>query len=159
MTTATRSIHIDVAPDTVFDRIVDPTIVPPGMTMQTVNESTEGVGNVYEWTYRLVGIPFRGITVYTQYVRNRRFACKNLSMVAAGLDGQRAASTTVPTACAHAPPRWALFALAVARTLVCVDPRPLTRRDRDDVTVRARRRRLHATRHSTVGSHDAAAAP
>lgn len=51
--------------------------------MQTVNESTEGVGNVYEWTYRLVGIPFRGITVYTQYVRNRRFACKNLSMVAA----------------------------------------------------------------------------
>ena len=83
MTTSTRSIHIDVAPETVFDHIVDPTIVPPGMTMQTVHESPEGVGSVYEWTYRLLGIPFRGITVYTQYMPNRRLACKNLGMVGA----------------------------------------------------------------------------
>jgi carbon monoxide dehydrogenase subunit G len=83
MTTATRSIHIDVAPETVFDRIVDPTTVPPGITIQTVNESSDGVGNVYEWTYRLAGIPLHGITVYSQYVPNRRFACKNLGMVAA----------------------------------------------------------------------------
>lgn len=83
MTTATRGIHIDAAPETVFDHIVDPTIVPPGMTVQAVHESPEGVGSVYEWTYRLLGIPFRGITVYTQYVPNRRLACQNLGMIAA----------------------------------------------------------------------------
>jgi carbon monoxide dehydrogenase subunit G len=83
MTTATRCIHIDAAPETVFDHIVDPTIVPPGMTMQTVHESPESVGSVYEWSYRLLGVPFRGVTVYTQYVPNRRFACQNLGMVAA----------------------------------------------------------------------------
>jgi carbon monoxide dehydrogenase subunit G len=82
-TKATRSDHIDAAPETVFDHIVDPTIVPPGMRVQTVHESPEGVGSVYEWTYRLLGIPFRGITVYTQYVPNRRFVCQNLGMVAA----------------------------------------------------------------------------
>lgn len=83
MTTATRAIHIDAAPETVFDHIVDPTIVPPGMTVQTVHESPGGVGSVYEWTYRLLGIPFRGIMVYTQYVPNRRLTCKSLGMVAA----------------------------------------------------------------------------
>lgn len=82
-TAATRSIHIDAAPETVFDNIVDPNIVPPGMTVQTVHESPEGVGSVYEWSYRLLGITFRGITVYTQYVPNRRLACQNLGMVAA----------------------------------------------------------------------------
>ena len=86
MTTAKRSIHIDVAPETVFDHIVDPTIVPQGITMQTIHESPEGLGNVYEWTYRLLGLPFRGITVYTQYVPNRRLACQNLGLVAATVE-------------------------------------------------------------------------
>ena len=83
MTTATRSIHIDAAPETVFDHIVDPAIDAPGMTMRTVHESPTCVGNVYEWTYRLLGIPFRGITVYTQYLSSRRLACQNLGIAGA----------------------------------------------------------------------------
>jgi carbon monoxide dehydrogenase subunit G len=83
MTTATRCDHLDMAPQVVFDRIVDPTSVPPGMTIKRVNEDTDGVGNVYEWTYRLLGIPVRGVTVYTEYEPSRRFACRNLGFVAA----------------------------------------------------------------------------
>jgi integrase len=36
-----------------------------------VNESTDGVGNVYEWTYRLLGIPVRGVTVPITVVSRR----------------------------------------------------------------------------------------
>ncbi|MFZ2178021.1 MAG: SRPBCC family protein [Rhodococcus sp. (in: high G+C Gram-positive bacteria)] len=83
MTTAVHSIHIDAAPEAVFDRIADPAVVPAGITLQTVNESSHGVGNVYEWTYRLAGMPFRGVTVHTEYVPHRRFVSKNLGLVAA----------------------------------------------------------------------------
>lgn len=84
MTTATRSIHIGGTPDTVFDRIVHPTI-EPGMTVRTVHESPEGAGSVYEWTYRLLGIAFHGITVYTQYTPSRLLACRNLGLVGASV--------------------------------------------------------------------------
>lgn len=83
MTGATFSAHIDAAPETVFDCIVDPANVPPGITIRTVNESPEGAGNLYAWTYRLAGIPVRGTTVYTEYVPNRRVACENRGKVAA----------------------------------------------------------------------------
>lgn len=83
MTTVTQSIHIDAAPETVFDRLVDPTLVPSSITMRAVNEPTEGVGNIYEWTYRLGRVLFHGVVVYTQYVPSRRFAYESLGMVAA----------------------------------------------------------------------------
>lgn len=43
MTIAAHSIHFDLAPETVFDRLLDPTIVPPGIVLETVHESTGGV--------------------------------------------------------------------------------------------------------------------
>lgn len=51
--------------------------------LETVEESTGGVGNVYEWTYRFLGVPFRGVMIYTQCIPHRRFACKYLGMVGA----------------------------------------------------------------------------
>lgn len=83
MASATHSIHIDSTPETVFDHLVDPTNVPPGIAMAKVHESAGGVGDVYEWTYRLLGVPVRGVMVYTQCVPHRRFACKHLGMVGA----------------------------------------------------------------------------
>jgi carbon monoxide dehydrogenase subunit G len=83
MTGAAHSIHIDVAPETVFDRLLDRTTVPPGILVETVHESPGEVGNVYEWTYRLLGLPVRGVMVYTQCEPHRRFACKHVGMVGA----------------------------------------------------------------------------
>jgi hypothetical protein len=83
MPTATHSLRSDVAPETLFGYIVDPGIVPPGIVVRTVHESPAGVGNVYEWTYRLLGIPIRGVTVYTRYVPHRLFVCKHLGLVGA----------------------------------------------------------------------------
>jgi hypothetical protein len=70
MTTATQHPHRP-RPETAFDQIVDPTLVPPGIVINTVHESPGGVGNAYEWTYRLLGIPIRGVMVYTQCVPQR----------------------------------------------------------------------------------------
>lgn len=83
MATTTHSVHLDADPETVFDRIVDPATVPPGIKLRTVNVTTRGVGNVYEWTYRLAGIPFHGVSVYTQYAPHRRLTCENLGLVGA----------------------------------------------------------------------------
>ncbi len=58
-------------------------MVPPGIVIDTVHESPAGVGNVYEWTYRLLGIPIRGVMVYTQLVPHRLFICKYLGTVGA----------------------------------------------------------------------------
>jgi hypothetical protein len=67
----------------VYDRLLDRTTVPPGIALETVHESPGGVGNVYEWTYRLLGLPVRGVTVYTQCEPHRRVACKHVGMVGA----------------------------------------------------------------------------
>jgi carbon monoxide dehydrogenase subunit G len=83
MTAVTHSIHVDLAPETAFEHIVDPTLVPPGIVVNTIHESPGGVGNAYEWTYRLLGIPVRGVMVYTQCVPDWRFACKYMGMVGA----------------------------------------------------------------------------
>ncbi len=83
MTPAAHSIHVDGAPEAVFDRLVDPSVVPPGIVMDTVHELPGRVGNVYEWTYRLLGMPVRGVMVYTECVPHRRFACVHLGRVGA----------------------------------------------------------------------------
>jgi carbon monoxide dehydrogenase subunit G len=83
MASATHRIHIDNTPRRVFEQLIDPTAVPPGIVVATVHESPGSVGNAYEWTYRLLGVPVRGVMVYTQCVPYRRFACEHLGVVGA----------------------------------------------------------------------------
>ena len=73
----TRTMHVDVKPAELLAFLVDASATPPGMTMEAVHESPEVVGNSYEWTVKMLGIPRKGVTVYTEYVPGKRVAFRN----------------------------------------------------------------------------------
>ena len=74
---ATKTMHVDAKPELVMSFFVDSTNTPPGMTMEAVYESPDVVGNSYEWTVKMMGIPRKGVTVYTDYVPGERIATRN----------------------------------------------------------------------------------
>ena len=74
---ATKTLHTDATPDRVMSFFLDSTATPPGMTMEAVHESPDVVGNSYEWTFKMLGIPRKGVTVYTDYVPGERLASRN----------------------------------------------------------------------------------
>jgi len=74
---ATKTMHIDATPEQVFSFFLDATATPRGMTMEAVHESPDVVGNSYEWTFKMLGIPRKGVTVYTDYVPGERIAVRN----------------------------------------------------------------------------------
>ena len=74
---ATKTIHVDAQPERVMSFFLDSTATPRGMTMEPVHESPEVVGNSYEWTFKMLGIPRKGVTVYTDYVPGERIAVRN----------------------------------------------------------------------------------
>ena len=45
--------------------------------MKAVHESPDVVGNSYEWTFKMLGIPRKGVTVTTDYVPGERLASRN----------------------------------------------------------------------------------
>jgi hypothetical protein len=47
------------------------------MTMEAVYESPAVVGNSYEWTFKMLGIPRKGVTVTTEYVPGERVALRS----------------------------------------------------------------------------------
>lgn len=66
-------IVIDVAPEVVFAYVTDPAKMAewlPSM-VETRNIVGTGEGQQYEWTYKMVGILFRGQTVVVEHVPNR----------------------------------------------------------------------------------------
>ena len=69
---ATRTIRVDATPERVMSFFLDSTATPRGMTMKAVYESPDVVGNSYEWTFKMLGIPQKGVTVYTDYVPGER---------------------------------------------------------------------------------------
>jgi len=75
---ATKTVHVDATPEQVISFFLDSTATPRGMTMKTVYESPEIVGNSYEWTFKMLGIPRKGVTVYTDYIPGERIASRNL---------------------------------------------------------------------------------
>lgn len=77
----TEVIHINAEPKEVFDYAVDPATVGRGMTVRPVYETAEGVGNVYEWTFRVLGVPFTGVMIYTEYEPDRRLVFRNVGSV------------------------------------------------------------------------------
>ena len=74
---ATKTLHVDATPEQVMSFFLDSTATPRGMTMEAVYESPDVVGNSYEWTFKMLGIPRRGVTVYTDYVPGERIASAN----------------------------------------------------------------------------------
>ena len=73
---ATKSMHVDATPERVMSFFLDSTATPPGMTMEAVYESPDVAGNAYEWTFKMLGIPRKGVTVYTDYVPGERLATR-----------------------------------------------------------------------------------
>ena len=74
---ATRTMHADVEPEQVTSFLVDSSVNPPGMTMEVVYESPAVVGNSYEWTFKMLGLPRKGVTVCTEYVPGERVALRS----------------------------------------------------------------------------------
>ncbi len=74
---ATKTMHIDATPDQVFSFMLNSTATPAGMTMEAVYESPDVVGNSYEWTFKMLGIPRKGVTVCTDYIPGERIVFRN----------------------------------------------------------------------------------
>jgi uncharacterized protein YndB with AHSA1/START domain len=74
---ATKTVHVDATPEQVFSFFLDPTATPRGMTIEVVHESPDVVGNSYEWTFKMLGMPRKGVTVYTDYVPGERLTSWN----------------------------------------------------------------------------------
>ena len=74
---ATKTMHTDATPERVMSFFLDSTATPPGMTMEAVYESPDVVGNSYEWTFKMLGMPRKGVTVYTDYVPAERLTSRN----------------------------------------------------------------------------------
>ncbi|MBT8164465.1 MAG: SRPBCC family protein [Acidimicrobiia bacterium] len=74
---ATKTIHVDAKPEQVLSFLLDSTATPRGMTMEFVHESPDVVGSSYEWTFKMLGIPRKGVTVFTDYVPGERMEFRN----------------------------------------------------------------------------------
>jgi uncharacterized protein YndB with AHSA1/START domain len=74
---ATKTMHVDAKPERVMSFFRDSTATPRGMTMEVVHESPDVVGTAYEWTFKMLGMPRRGVTIYTDYVPAERIAFRH----------------------------------------------------------------------------------
>jgi hypothetical protein len=70
-------MHIDATPEQVLSFMLETTATPPGMTMEAIHESPDVVGNSYQWTFKMLGIQRKGITVVTDYVPGERMVFRN----------------------------------------------------------------------------------
>jgi carbon monoxide dehydrogenase subunit G len=69
-----KSIIINAPPEKVFAYLEDPMNVPewlPGM-IEARNITGSGVGQRFEWTYKMLGIQFKGETEVTEVIQNQR---------------------------------------------------------------------------------------
>ena len=78
---ATKTMHIDATPEQVFTFMMDSTATPEGMTMEVVHKTPDYVGTSYQWTYKVLGMPRKGVTVCTDYVPGERMAFRNFGMM------------------------------------------------------------------------------
>jgi carbon monoxide dehydrogenase subunit G len=70
-------MHVDATPEQVFSFLIESMATPSGMTMEVVHESPDVVGNSYEWTFKMLGIPRKGVTVVTDYAPDERITFRN----------------------------------------------------------------------------------
>ena len=74
---ATKTMHIDVEPERVLSFLVESTVTMPDVTTEPVYESPAIAGNSYEWSFKMLGMPRKGVTVLTDYVPGERLAFRN----------------------------------------------------------------------------------
>mgnify|MGYP001823116349 CR=1 FL=1 len=74
---AIKTMHVDATPEQVFSFLMDSTATPRGTTMDVVYETPEVVGTSYEWTFKMLGMPRKGVTVCTDYVPGERLVFQN----------------------------------------------------------------------------------
>lgn len=74
---ATKTMHVDATPEQVFSFLTDTTATPKGMTMEAVHETPDVVGTSYAWTFKMLGLRRKGVTVVTDYVPNERAVFQN----------------------------------------------------------------------------------
>ena len=74
-----RTITINAPIDKVFAYIANPTNEPEFVSSMTDirNVKGEGVGQTYEWTFKMLGIPVSGKSELTEYKPNERYVTKS----------------------------------------------------------------------------------
>lgn len=73
----TRVEHANATPEEVMDVILDFDLTPPGMTMAPIYETPEMAGSLYEWTFKFMGIPQKGLTLISEYVPGEKVSFRN----------------------------------------------------------------------------------
>jgi hypothetical protein len=79
------SILIDASPDDVFAYVDDPTELPtwlPSM-IEVRNVIGTGLGQQYEYTYKMAGLLLRGQNIVVEYVPNERGLHQVIGMISA----------------------------------------------------------------------------
>ncbi len=72
-----KTLHVDAEPEEVVSVMLDFSVNPPGMTGAPVYETPDIEGSVYEWTFKFVGVPQKGVMIVTEYVPNERVSFRN----------------------------------------------------------------------------------
>ncbi len=73
-----KTMHVDAEAEEVVSVLLDPSVNPPGLTMAPVYEGQGREGNVYEWSFKILGIPQKGIMIITEYLPGKRISFRNL---------------------------------------------------------------------------------
>jgi carbon monoxide dehydrogenase subunit G len=73
----TKTMHVDAEPEEVMSVLLDASVNPPGMSTAPVYQPAGVEGSVYEWSFRIVGVPQKGIQIITEYVPGERLSFRN----------------------------------------------------------------------------------
>lgn len=73
----TKTMHVDAEPEEVMSVLFDASVNPPGMSMAPVYEPAGIEGSVYEWSFKIAGVPQKGIQIITEYVPGERLAFRD----------------------------------------------------------------------------------
>lgn len=78
-----NTIIINVPPSRVFAYVNDPNNLPHWMpgTIEIRNVVGSGEGQQYEWTYKMLGFPFRGQNVVVEYEPEKRAVHQSIGMI------------------------------------------------------------------------------
>ena len=70
-----RSSTINAPVEKVFSYITDPSNDPKWQSgaIEVRDITGQGIGQRYGWTYKIMGIPFKGETEVTEYIPNQRY--------------------------------------------------------------------------------------